>query len=401
MWKTIPRISTREEAERFITEHNIPDVGSEKNVYDGAMSRATLPGLWMEFGVATGRTINYIASKTNGFVYGFDTFEGLPEDFSPVAPEGAFKQDTLPEVARNVVLEVGLFQDTLVPFLMQHYDAAAYVHIDADLYSSTRYVLFTLGEYGRIEAGTVVQFDDFFYFEPPAKTDWYTDEFRAFLEFAEAFEVEYEWIGYGGQRAALRVTNVQGPSTGFTAYKSEVMRVLTKHYEGSLGDVASVIWHAWQKRQPILTCGNGGSAATAIHFASDLRAIGIPAQDLVSPAKITQVANDEGYRSTFSLQASDFENPLVIAFSGSGASDNIVEVCGSCRSILFTSTMMDGIELPMQTLIPMIDGPEIVKLAPANLAIKVKSDNYEVIEDIHLMMCHALKRMLRARMKGT
>jgi phosphoheptose isomerase len=306
------------------------------------------------------------------FVYGFDTFEGLPEDFSPVAPKGAFRQDELPEVARNVVLEVGLFQDTLGPFLMRHYDAAAYVHIDADLYSSTQYILLTLGTHGRIREGTVIQFDDFFYFEPPAKTDWYTDEFRAFLEFAEMFGVEYEWIGHGGQRAALLVTNVRGPATGFAAYKSEVIRTLTKHYEGSLGDVASVIWHAWQQKQPILTCGNGGSAATAIHFASDLRAIGIPAQDLASPSKTSQIANDEDFSSIFLSQAEDFDNSLVVAFSCSGTSDNITQVCSSCRSILFTSTMMDGVELPVQTLVPMIDGPEIVNLAPANLTVRVK-----------------------------
>ena len=60
-------------------------------------------GLWLEFGVATGRTINIISSKTTNKVYGFDTFQGLPEDWDDHQAKGVYSQDgVLPKVNSNV-----------------------------------------------------------------------------------------------------------------------------------------------------------------------------------------------------------------------------------------------------------------------------------------------------------
>ena len=73
--------------------------------------------LWLEFGVASGRTINYISSFTKHNVYGFDTFEGLPEKWRVGCEKGAFNQNgVLPAVNENVVLIKGLFCDTLYSF---------------------------------------------------------------------------------------------------------------------------------------------------------------------------------------------------------------------------------------------------------------------------------------------
>jgi len=129
----------------------------------------------------------------------------------------------------------------------------------------------------------------------------------------------------------------------------------------------------------IVTCGNGGSAATAIHFASDLRSLGYQAFDLLSPSKVTQIDNDDGHGYIFRNQAIPLA-ALIIAFSGSGTSENIevLAYATSDRLVLFSSEMREF-------------------NYPGVYVVRVESDDYEVIEDVHLAMCHAIKKELKAR----
>ena len=95
--------------------------------------------LWLEFGVFQGRTINYISSFTNDKVYGFDCFNGLPEKWIDGFEKGTFDLNgQLPRVKENVILIKGLFQDTLTTFLNSMNKKVSFVHIDCDLYSSTK-----------------------------------------------------------------------------------------------------------------------------------------------------------------------------------------------------------------------------------------------------------------------
>ena len=137
----------------------------------------------------------------------------------------------------------------------------------------------------------------------------------------------------------------------------------------------------------VLTCGNGGSAATAIHFASDLRSLGIPAFDMLSPAKTTQIMNDVSADGVFVCQM--VPNSLTVAFSASGISPDIVRLLDDRRAkvVLVTSTMKLG-RRPWDTT--RLDN---------KLIIEIDSDDYEVIEDAHLCLCHAAKKELRARMQ--
>ena len=81
--------------------------------------------------------------------------------------------------------EVGLFQETLLPFATHHdFSRRLVIHLDADLYSSTLFVLTTLARY--FKHGDIVFFDNFI---------CSTDEFRAFEDFARAFRVKYEVLG--------------------------------------------------------------------------------------------------------------------------------------------------------------------------------------------------------------
>lgn len=74
--------------------------------------------LWLEFGVASGKTINYISQFTKDKVYGFDSFEGLPEKWRDGFDKGAFSRNgNLPQVNNNVELIKGWFNETLPDFI--------------------------------------------------------------------------------------------------------------------------------------------------------------------------------------------------------------------------------------------------------------------------------------------
>ncbi len=156
----------------------------------------------MEFGVFKGDSLDFIATyNPTRTVYGFDSFMGLPERWT-CDPAGMFSTNgPLPEVKPNVRLVEGWFEDTVPRFTEEHKENCSFVHIDCDLYSSTKTVLD--GLWDRIVPGTVIVFDE--YFNYPG---WQQHEFRAFQEFTDAYGVEYEYIGYcqKGQHVAVKIT---------------------------------------------------------------------------------------------------------------------------------------------------------------------------------------------------
>lgn len=150
--------------------------------------------LWLEFGVASGYTINTISCFTDDIVYGFDSFEGLPEDWRDGFEKGHFTRfGILPTVNKNVCLIKGLFTDTLPNFLQIHNKKISFIHMDADLYSSTKFVLDTVKEY--IDEYCIIVFDELVNYPG---FDGEKGELKAFYEFIEENNVKYEWIGMKG-----------------------------------------------------------------------------------------------------------------------------------------------------------------------------------------------------------
>lgn len=160
---------------------------------------ASLPGLYMEFGVGRGKSIRWIGEHADRTVYGFDSFEGIPEYWNG-NPVGAFAQKKLPKVPDNVQFEIGMFDKTIPGFLKQHADPIALLHVDCDLYSSTVTIFSMLGS--RLQPGAIVLFDEYYNFPR-----WQQHEYKAFQEFVAASGVEYEYIGYSvtGQQVAARI----------------------------------------------------------------------------------------------------------------------------------------------------------------------------------------------------
>jgi hypothetical protein len=154
-----------------------------------SLKAVTLPGLCLEFGVYRGKTINIIAGQIQGPVYGFDSFEGLPDYWRDTFDQGAFAVPDLPQVNANVKLIKGWFSETLPGFLKEHPEKFSFVHVDCDLYGSTVSV-FTLGE-DRFQENTVIVFDE--YFNYPG---WKQGEYRAFMEFLSRTDFTFEYLGY-------------------------------------------------------------------------------------------------------------------------------------------------------------------------------------------------------------
>lgn len=179
--------------------------GSAMELIDHAVSCATVEGLALEFGVFSGKSINRIAHGRTGQVYGFDSFEGLPEGWREGYSKGAFAREGLPEVAGNVELVVGWFDRTLPQFLDHHPGPVSLLHVDCDIYSSTQTVLTQLRD--RIVPGTIILFDE--YFNYPG---WEMHEFKAFREFVESTGLQYDYIGLNPnhQQVAVRVLGMAG-----------------------------------------------------------------------------------------------------------------------------------------------------------------------------------------------
>jgi hypothetical protein len=163
------------------------------------LSRGTV----LEFGVATGRTLNQFAHwLPTKPIHGFDGFVGLPEDWTSRMRKGFFARSTLPRVRKNCQLWVGWFNETLPTFKqkIQLTRPIALLHVDCDLYSSTVTILNKLKD--NIVPGTVIVFDE--YINYPG---WQLDEFRAWQEHCKMYGIKYEYIGRVSrhQKVAIRV----------------------------------------------------------------------------------------------------------------------------------------------------------------------------------------------------
>ena len=150
----------------FVREHaNGPSFPTREAMWDYLAEKTAGRIDYLEFGVHEGRSILHWARRNTDAVsrfVGFDTFTGLPEDWSQSYPRGHF--DTggrLPATddARVRFVE-GLFQDTLPAFLDGFRPRSRLiVHNDSDLYTSTLFCLTTLDRI--IAPGTIIIFDEF------------------------------------------------------------------------------------------------------------------------------------------------------------------------------------------------------------------------------------------------
>ncbi|MDI9908978.1 class I SAM-dependent methyltransferase [Rhodococcus sp. IEGM 1406] len=177
----------------FILEHlRVAETfGHPHDTLRHALGLIEIPGMALEFGVASGTTLRIVAeafTEREGTVAGFDVFSGLPETWRTGFPVGEFAQESIPEVP-GAQLVPGLFENTLPSFLNDESGPVAFLHLDADLYSSTKTVLDLLGD--RLVPGSIVVFDEFFNYP-----GWQQHEYRAWTEFVTRTGISFEYLGY-------------------------------------------------------------------------------------------------------------------------------------------------------------------------------------------------------------
>jgi hypothetical protein len=104
-------------------------------------------------------------------------------------------------VRPNVILHKGWFDETLPDFVAENPGPVAFLHVDCDLYSSTKTIFQYVGD--RIVPGTVIVFDE--YFNYPG---WREHEHKAFQELVQERNLKYRWLAYNSVEwnAALVIT---------------------------------------------------------------------------------------------------------------------------------------------------------------------------------------------------
>ncbi len=188
-----------------------------RDVLGFGLDRAEARGLWLEFGVAAGGSLRRIVAAAQAVrgraqprVYGFDSFEGLPEDWRwnphQCVPKGTFRQETIP-VVEGADLVVGLFENTLLQWMgtqavaLGEWPPVTLVHIDCDLYKGARYALHHIGPW--LADGAIIVFDELWGYHGFDAHEW-----RALYEVAiEEKGFSFEWIARKAQdqQVAIRV----------------------------------------------------------------------------------------------------------------------------------------------------------------------------------------------------
>ncbi len=144
---------------------------------------------YLEFGVSRGTSFRWWTGRITdpeARFHGFDTFTGLPEDWGPFKKGDMGNNNAPPKISDSrCSFHQGLFQQTLPGFL-RSYSAGKrkVIHLDADLYSSTLFVLTSLSPY--LRKNDILFFDEF---NVPLH------EYKAFTEWVSSFYIEYEVLG--------------------------------------------------------------------------------------------------------------------------------------------------------------------------------------------------------------
>ena len=206
--------------------------------------------LYLEFGVWKGDSMRYwsgLLTNPDSMLHGFDSFEGLPENWSSAYNKGAFSAEgNVPVIEDSRVrFYKGWFEDTLPSYQLPPHDVM-FVNCDADLYSSTKSVLSYVGPH--IKPGDFLYFDEFHH---------WADERRAFEEFLAYSGFRFSLVGCSASNAqVLFVREPVVSSSCAKAYGSAPIGCRPRQvFESQLGHLPQIaIW----KRLPIAVANRLG-----------------------------------------------------------------------------------------------------------------------------------------------
>ena len=177
------------------------------------------------------------------------------------------------------------------------------------------------------------------------------------------------------------------------SYKSSLISQIEALDEACLTKILGTILQCWKNERTLFICGNGGSAANAVHLANDylygigngekpgMRVIAMPANEAV----MTCLANDVGYDSVFSAQLDALASPgdVLMVFSGSGNSPNVVKAIERSRSLGMQSIALLG-----------YSGGQCK--SSADMVLHFEIDDMQISEDMQLVVGHMIMKHLHA-----
>jgi hypothetical protein len=184
---------SKQEKEKILNDffHFKRDYSKRYKLYEYVIHTCGLkdePVDYIEFGVSEGISLKWwcehVAHPKARF-FGFDTFEGLPENWGTYRKGDMNSQ--IPQIDDDRIIFVkGLFQETLPGFLKNQYDGPyrKIIHLDADLFSSTLFVLTSMAPF--LKSGDILFFDEF---NVP------NHEFLAFKFFTESYYIKLNLLG--------------------------------------------------------------------------------------------------------------------------------------------------------------------------------------------------------------
>lgn len=174
-------------------------------------------------------------------------------------------------------------------------------------------------------------------------------------------------------------------------YLTKLDSVIRQHDWSDIDVLAQALQQAWGDDRQIFLCGNGGSAANAVHLANDflygidkpagrgLRVNALPANSAI----LTCLANDVSYADIYAQQlvALARRGDVLIALSGSGNSPNIVRALEKARELGVKSFAILG-----------YSGGHCLRLAdhPIHFAV----DDMQIAEDLQMMVGHMVMQRL-------
>lgn len=178
-------------------------------------------------------------------------------------------------------------------------------------------------------------------------------------------------------------------------YLSQLNTIFTPDILVNVELFCKYLYDAWVNKRQVFLCGNGGSAANALHIANDLHygigacgpapiIPGIRVEALpANPGIITCLANDTGYENIYAnqLKVRANQDDILIALSGSGNSPNIVNAISAARDLQMKSVAILA-----------FDGGQCRELA--DLAIHFPIDDMQIAEDTQLIVGHLCMQWL-------
>lgn len=180
-------------------------------------------------------------------------------------------------------------------------------------------------------------------------------------------------------------------------YMAHLCGLLKAVPHGGVAEASEMFLAARRRGSTIYFAGNGGSAATASHFAQDLCEVGRKAScptfkgvsltDNVS--FISAIGNDYGFDKIFSIQMQEVfqANDVLVVISASGNSKNLIEAVKLAKS-------KGGITLGLLGF----DGGELLKLCDAAIHVKTEKGEYGPVEDVHMVLDHLVTSYLYRRL---